>query len=155
MIVIRPDRVPGGEHARRYNAPTCDEIAVVISGEEFGRRDIILHQKDGMMRRVGSTHRSYDCLQYPLMFPRGEDGYHFNIPHHNQNSNARHKKVSAKEFYAQRIMTREEQNHILFCRTLFQQYLVDMYAKMPIHQENESENSPICLVLQFGRCVDH
>ena len=27
------------------------------------------------------THRSYDALQYPLLFPKGEDGYHFKLLH--------------------------------------------------------------------------
>ena len=32
-VVIRPDRAPAGEHARRFNAPTVDEVAVLIAGE--------------------------------------------------------------------------------------------------------------------------
>lgn len=29
-IVIRADKTPVGEHARRFNAPTMDEVAIVI-----------------------------------------------------------------------------------------------------------------------------
>ena len=34
--VIHPDRVPRGEHERRFNAPTTNEIAaVVVSSEQI------------------------------------------------------------------------------------------------------------------------
>lgn len=41
------------------------------------------------------------------------------------------KKVSAMDFYAYRIMMRTgANNHILRCRQLFHQFLVDMYPKI-------------------------
>ncbi|GFX85925.1 helitron_like_N domain-containing protein [Trichonephila clavipes] len=41
------------------------------------------------------------------------------------------KKVSAMSYYAYRMMIRENaDNHILKCRQLFHQYIVDMYAKI-------------------------
>ncbi|GFV46634.1 ATP-dependent DNA helicase [Trichonephila clavipes] len=41
------------------------------------------------------------------------------------------KKVSAMNYYAYRMMIRENaDNHILKCRQLFHQYIVDMYAKI-------------------------
>lgn len=40
-IVIRADRTHFGEHARRFNAPTIDEVAIVIVGEQFQSRDIV------------------------------------------------------------------------------------------------------------------
>lgn len=79
-IVIRADKRPYGEHERRFNAPTFNEVAVVIVGENLGSRDIIIRRRDGSnLQRISETHRSYDALQYPLIFPRGEDGYHFSI----------------------------------------------------------------------------
>ncbi|GBP39661.1 hypothetical protein EVAR_25485_1 [Eumeta japonica] len=55
-------------------------------GTEFERRDII-HLRNENLRRVAETHRSYDALQYPVLFPRGEDGYHFNVMQVNLNLN--------------------------------------------------------------------
>lgn len=78
-IVIRADKTPAGEHARRFNSPTIDEVAVVIVGENLQSRDIVLHRRDNKLKRVSETHRTYDALQYPLIFWQGEDGYHFNI----------------------------------------------------------------------------
>uniref|UniRef100_A0A0K8VWV8 Helitron helicase-like domain-containing protein n=1 Tax=Bactrocera latifrons TaxID=174628 RepID=A0A0K8VWV8_BACLA len=34
-IVIRADKTPTGEHSRRFNAPTIDEVAIVIVGDQF------------------------------------------------------------------------------------------------------------------------
>lgn len=73
-----------------------------------------------------------DPLQNPLMFCRGEDGYHFNIPHINPiTGKPSNKTVTCREFYAYRIMVRKDDfNHIYQFKQLFNQYLVDMYAKI-------------------------
>ncbi|GFX71443.1 helitron_like_N domain-containing protein [Trichonephila clavipes] len=67
-----------------------------------------------------------------LTLVSGEDGYHFNINMKNPTTNVDiNKKVSAMNYYAYRMMIRENaDNHILKCRQLFQQYIVDMYAKI-------------------------
>ncbi|GFW10564.1 helitron_like_N domain-containing protein [Trichonephila clavipes] len=67
-VVIRADKRPVGQHERQFNAPTIDEVAIVIVGEEFESRDIILHRRSGDIQRVSKTHRSYDGLQYPILF---------------------------------------------------------------------------------------
>lgn len=79
-VVIRADKRPAGTHERQFNAPTIDEVAVAIVGENLKTRDIVLTRRDsGQLQRVYETHRSYDALQYPLMFWKGDDGYNFDI----------------------------------------------------------------------------
>ena len=78
-IVIRADKTPAGEHERRFNAPTTEDVAIVIVGTEFERRDIIIEQRDSKLQRVAETHKSYDALQYPIIFWQGENGYNFKI----------------------------------------------------------------------------
>ncbi|XP_049308530.1 uncharacterized protein LOC125777487 [Bactrocera dorsalis] len=78
-IVIRADKMPMGQHARRFNAPTIDEVAIVIVGEQFESRDIVLHRRNEQLQRVSELHRSYDALQYPILLWRGDDGYHINM----------------------------------------------------------------------------
>jgi hypothetical protein len=132
-VVIRADKTPVGEHARRFNEPVTNEVAVVIVGNEFDRRDIVLEKQNGQLKSVSETHRSYDALQYPLIFWEGEDGYHFFIAQTDPETGLAvdRKKVSAMNFYAYRIMMRTEPaNHILRCRQLFHQFVVDMYAKI-------------------------
>ncbi|KAL4153912.1 hypothetical protein QTP88_001753 [Uroleucon formosanum] len=78
-LIIHADRVPQDEHRGQYNAPTIDEVAVLLVNEDKGPRDIVLHGRSGHLSRVSELNRSYDALQYPLMYTRGEDGYHINI----------------------------------------------------------------------------
>lgn len=92
QIVIRADKTPSGEHKGRFNAPTIDEVAIVMVGDEFNKRDIVVQKRDSNLQRVSETHRSYDALQYPILFWQGEDGYHFQIMQINNGPNP--KKVS-------------------------------------------------------------
>jgi hypothetical protein len=78
-IVIRADRRPAGEHERRFNAPQVDEVAAVTSGDGSHKRDIISQRRGDSLHRMAETHRSYDGPQYPVIFPRAADGYHFNL----------------------------------------------------------------------------
>lgn len=80
QVIIRADRAPQIEHRGRYNAPQVDEVAVLIVGQEFTKRDIVLRARDNTLKRVSEIHRSYDALQYPLIFSHGEDGYSINVP---------------------------------------------------------------------------
>lgn len=155
-IVIKADKAPAGEHAGRYNAPTMDEVAIMIAGDQSAPRDIVLHRRNTDVKRISETHRSYDALQYPLIFWEGEDGYHFNMKLRNpvggnstivnkkeNNDSIYHfdqffpaiagrettKKLSSMKYYAYRLMVRQD-NHILKYRKLLNQYMVDMYAKI-------------------------
>jgi len=40
MVGIQADKVPIGEHARRFNAPTINEVSIVMVGDQFQYRDI-------------------------------------------------------------------------------------------------------------------
>ncbi|XP_075437913.1 LOW QUALITY PROTEIN: uncharacterized protein LOC142476424 [Ascaphus truei] len=132
QVIIRADKTPVGQHERRFNAPQINEVAIVIAGEQFNTRDIILQRRGQSLTHICETHRSYDALQYPLILWNGDDGYHFNIMQVDPTSKANtNKTVSAMDFYAYRLMIRDaSQNHILHCRQLFHQFIVDMYAKI-------------------------
>jgi len=78
-VAIHADRVPSGKHQGRFNAPQVDEVAVVIVGQEFNQRDILLHCRNDQLKRINETHRSYDALQYPLIHWAGQDGYCFQV----------------------------------------------------------------------------
>ncbi|UJR12978.1 hypothetical protein I4U23_000004 [Adineta vaga] len=132
-VVIRADMKLAEEHARRFNEPVTNTIVVVIAGNNFQSRDIVLKKQNDKLKRISETHRSYDALQYPLIFWEGQDGYHFLIPQTDPTTGLpiKGKKVSAMDFYAYRIMVRSETvNHILRCRQLFHQFVVDMCAKI-------------------------
>ncbi|KAK3880245.1 hypothetical protein Pcinc_015250 [Petrolisthes cinctipes] len=131
-VFINADKRPEGEHARHFNAPVANEVGVVMVGEQHGSRYIVLKQRDHQLTRIKETHRAYDCLQYPLMFVRGEDGYNFELYQVDPKTKiATNKKVSCKDFYAYHLMERENTfNHILRFKQVLSQFLVDMFAKI-------------------------
>ena len=95
---------------RRYNLPLADEIAVIIPGdgsEVWDNRDIIVRKRDdGMpLRRVNDGHPSYACLHYVLLFPYGEDGWHWKLKRH-QPDREDPKRLSQSRFYSFRLHPR-------------------------------------------------
>ena len=72
-------------------------------------------------------------MQYPLLFPCGEDGYHFNLYQCDPSTGAPKagKKLSAMHLYAYRLMHRQNDFNILLRgRKVLQQFVVDMYCKI-------------------------
>ena len=123
-IVIREDKKPREEHARLYNAPsTSSDIAILMSNEETSTRDIVLHTKNSSLRKISELHRSYDPLQYPILFPFGTDGYHIYL------KGTTGRKITMSQYYSYHLMVRDG-NYLLTAKRLFQQFLVDMYAKI-------------------------
>jgi hypothetical protein len=78
-IVINPDKTPAGEHVRRFNAPVVDDIAGIMVGDRTSTREIVIRRRNNNLEFIADTHRSYDALQYPLIFWKGQDGYCINI----------------------------------------------------------------------------
>lgn len=133
-LLIHADRKPAEAHRGRFNALTVNEVAVVLVGQEYGgRRDIVFQRRDSKLHRVSETHRSYDALQYPLLLPRGEDGYSIDIPQYNPSTKTyvHNKTVSAAQFDAYRMMVRNgEYNIFLRSSRLAHQYRTDNFAKI-------------------------
>jgi hypothetical protein len=70
-----------------YNAPITSEVAAVwIEGSERRGQfsnSVMLHGKDRSSHGIRSYHGCYDALSYPMFFPKGELGWHANIPKSN------------------------------------------------------------------------
>lgn len=41
-VVINAERKPTNGHSGRYNQPTSNEVALVIVGQQFSKRDIVM-----------------------------------------------------------------------------------------------------------------
>ncbi|KAL6552617.1 hypothetical protein OROHE_007981 [Orobanche hederae] len=79
---------------RIYNLPTVGEVAALIVGdfdESFNQRDVIIETRTSLLKRISELHPSYLSLQYPLLFPYGEDGYRVGIQHSDASSDPRTK----------------------------------------------------------------
>ncbi|XP_021971962.1 uncharacterized protein LOC110867133 [Helianthus annuus] len=119
---------------RTYSLPTTSEVAALVVGDidkAIDHRDILVETQSGMLQRISELHPSYLALQYPLLFPYGDDGYRIDIPH--RDLIATQKKIKPKctmrEFFSYRIQDRNYGfSLILNGRRLLQQFLVDAYT---------------------------
>ncbi|AQK87997.1 hypothetical protein ZEAMMB73_Zm00001d038834 [Zea mays] len=141
---------------KTYNTPLTSEVAAVwIEGSERRgqfSKSVMLHGKDRSSHGIRSYHGCYDALSYPLFFPRGELGWHANIPkvgvsmdevdayratHRASNANDEdaepptHLCVSVRDYYCYKFQIRRGVfNPILHGKRLFQQFAVDTYIKI-------------------------
>jgi hypothetical protein len=69
---------------RRYNLPVSSEVAAIwVEGSNLAnrfKRSITLYGNNNERHSIHATQACYDPLSYPLFFPRGELGWHPNIP---------------------------------------------------------------------------
>jgi len=120
--------------ARRYNLPTTSEVAALIVDDMEAHtdlRDIVIETKDHVLKRISEIHPLYLPLQYPLLFPYGEDGFRIDIELSDEGDNSSRKrfKCSMREFFAFRIQERPaEESLLMSCMKLFQQFLVDAFT---------------------------
>lgn len=128
---IVSNRVKDG---RVYNIPTASEVAALIPGdfnEEMDKRDIVLEKQSGKLKRIHECHVAYLALQYPLLFPRGEDGYRLGIKKTKTKTSKgkKQKDISMRQWFAYRLQERKNEKHILLrSKRLLQQFVVDAYT---------------------------
>jgi hypothetical protein len=76
------------------------------------------------LKRISESNGAYDPLQYPCIYVHGGYGFSQDLYHNGH-------KITVKQFYAYRLMERNHQNTLLHLSgKLFQQYIVDQYAKV-------------------------
>ena len=98
------------------------------------------------------------ALQYPLLFPYGEDGYMLGIPYKNLNGSNSGKKESMtmREYYAYRLQQHfHEGKTLLLGRRLFQQFIVDAYTSIEeeiLQRVRFNQKFEVRVVLWFERC---
>ncbi|KAH1034361.1 hypothetical protein GYH30_054672 [Glycine max] len=87
---------------RLYNLSNTVKVAALIVGDEHtgNKRDIIIEKQTGVLKRINELHPAYLSLQYPLLYPKGEDDYRSNILHKDHlNIHAAKRKKSQKLNY--------------------------------------------------------
>nr|GEU74590.1 hypothetical protein CTI12_AA123990 [Tanacetum cinerariifolium] len=120
--------------ARQYNTPTVFEVAALIIndfGDGIPSRDIVVNKNNTGPQRISELHPNYMALQYPLLFPYGEDRFYEKINYYSNGGSqkTKHGYVTMKEYYAYIIQQRNNKGTILLRRgRLFQQYLVDAFT---------------------------
>ncbi|KAL5147655.1 TMV resistance protein N [Glycine soja] len=122
-----------GKDGRVYNMPNVPEIVALIVGDFHpgSKRDIIVETQNGELQRIHELHPSYLPLQYPILFPYGEDGYRADILHRSTSSSKKRKRnrLTMREWFAYRLQSRSnEAQTLLHSRKLFQQFIVEGYT---------------------------
>jgi len=138
-LVIRADC---GLDQRVYNMPSASEVAAVwVEGDDgtANDRDIIVYPRSqGGLQRVSQLSGSYDSMQYPLLFPRGQQGWHPQVLAVQLSDNGRPGQgrrergtVTCMQYYSYLLHHRSSHPSLLHLGgRLFQQYVVDNYIKM-------------------------
>ncbi|CAN7060514.1 unnamed protein product, partial [Brassica rapa subsp. trilocularis] len=125
-LVLIHTRVQDG---RVYNLPTSSEVAALVVGdfqENMDKRDIILQKTSGKLKRISELHPCYLPLQYPLIFPYGEDGFRL---------------VGSQVLH--------------LSRRLLQQFLVDAYTMIESHRLRFiRKNQSNLRTLKFSKFVE-
>nr|KAJ0217457.1 hypothetical protein LSAT_V11C300151780 [Lactuca sativa] len=101
------------QDGRIYNLPSASEVAALIVGDigdSIDNRDIVVQTSSGSLRHISELHPSYLPLQYPLLFPYGDDGYRVDIPHRGITpiSNSKRPNCTMREFFSYRIQDRDQ-----------------------------------------------
>lgn len=90
---------------------------------------------DSTVRRISELHPSFMVLQYPLLFPYGEDGFHLNIPLSSNSTSHKRKKVTLREYYCFRLHFQLNEGKTLYkFGRLFHTFIVDAYAAVLKHR---------------------
>ncbi|XP_062093997.1 uncharacterized protein LOC133800034 [Humulus lupulus] len=114
-ILIRTD--PGLDQ-RVFNAPTSSQVAAILvennEGEQLKPRDIFVHNHLGGNHKVQYYFGCYDPLQYPLLFPFGDIGWHQGIKRVNRGDKSiynetNHSILPQQSINADELIVREEQ----------------------------------------------
>jgi len=104
----------------QYSAPTGSEVAALIVGdfsEEKKSPDIIIQDRGGGLRRISNLHSNYMALQYPILFPYGEESFKLGIKYCQSGVlrvRAR-SEVTMLEYYAFRLQQRRCEATTLIC----------------------------------------
>uniref|UniRef100_A0A6N2MFD4 ATP-dependent DNA helicase n=1 Tax=Salix viminalis TaxID=40686 RepID=A0A6N2MFD4_SALVM len=120
----------------KYSNPTSDDIGGLIVGDigaYQSERDIIIESFSNTLQRISKLHPKFMALQYPLLFPFGEDGYRTNISFADNHSDVsgKRQRVPMRGFYAYVIQEREYgEDTLTKGGRLYQQFLVDAFANI-------------------------
>ena len=116
--LVISDTPPPNAATRTYNRPTVTEISAIITGDGYSpdgpaNRSIIIHNRGGGVKHIPSTHSSYDPLAYAITHIHGDSGWTYDIPKYKKNIDNEwvidgNKHVTAAEFYAYRMHTRDD-----------------------------------------------
>jgi hypothetical protein len=165
---IRLRLLPGKDH-RRYNLPSFNEVAAILPETPTTHpHDIILRLHNGPLQRISNLHPAYAPLQYPLLFPYGENGWYPEMmlleptegddgdPDMQDQTSHGTRRLTLTCYVAYRIHSHPDQFNALLCGgRLFARYIVDMFAAADQqHLSWVVQNQPMFRAARFNNLQD-
>ncbi|ONM00789.1 hypothetical protein ZEAMMB73_Zm00001d030312 [Zea mays] len=121
-------------HDVQYSLPSNGEIATIIVGDYTTGEytyDVLVHDRECGLKRVSCLHPAYMPLQYPLLFPYGEHGFHLGIRYFGDDDvgSSKRKYVTMLEFVRRHMHYRLDEPNPYTCYSrLSDQIDVDAYS---------------------------
>jgi hypothetical protein len=75
---------PSEGDSPQYSLPSTNHLAALVVGPldlEAPTRDIVIDNRREGLKRISCLHPAFMSLQYPLLFPFAERGFHLDIPY--------------------------------------------------------------------------
>jgi hypothetical protein len=121
-------------HGDIYSFPVASEVVGLVVGDightDVGR-DLIIEDRSSRLQQINERHRKFMAMQYPILFPYGEDGFHDSLMYNQSSTSAsrRRQKATMAEYFAYRLHDRPNDfNTPLRCGRGTQAYEVDAYC---------------------------
>ena len=121
-------------HGDRYSLPTTSELAGLLIGGSSANTstfDIVVEAQSSHFKHIPAIHPALMSLQYPLLFPYGDKGFHTDIKLKAVDSEAlgSRETVSMMEFYSYYMHYRKHEPNPAICSgRLSQQFGVNAYS---------------------------
>ena len=117
-------KISRSQSGRENHIASSDEVAGIMVGSSDSTspdRDIIVEQKFGGLKRISYIHPKLMALQYPLLFPAGEDGYHNRIRFQSADKDSEKESdmISMKDYYSYKFQVRQNEGHLTLCADLY------------------------------------
>jgi len=102
-----------GRDSRRYNIPTFNEVAIIISDEYSlaSHHDIVLAQRNvpdqDQFQFISSSHAAYTSLYYVLFFPLRDHGWNWALRlQYSTTPDGSPKRLLQRQYYQFRLHSR-------------------------------------------------
>ncbi|KAI9118266.1 hypothetical protein K1719_010598 [Acacia pycnantha] len=116
------------------NPPVYGQLYIYDTENEVSNRistvrDIIVKRQSGSLQRIDELHMAYLPLQYPLLFPYGDNGYDSSNEHAQESlsTTKNKKKLTPREYMAFRLMRRKSER-LDYIRKHQKDLRVDLYS---------------------------
>lgn len=139
------DKPPEGQHPGRYNLPSAPEIAMLMPTtiHNNAERSIVCSLRQSSddqneLRYFPQYHRSYPPLAYPLLFPKGTDGWTLGIRSLSEYNGIREGITSLQNVelapYTRFYLAERagKLNYLLLANRLYQQHIIDSFCRIEI-----------------------